>query len=247
MKKSVFVLVHPAWHGGWCWKKIVPLLLESGHQVFTPTLSGLGERTHLAHPAIGLETHVEDIVGVLKYEELRDVVLVGHSSGGMVITGAADRAPQQIAHVVYVDAFVPEHGQALLDLVPPERRHGLETAMKTEGDGWLLPRFAPLPWESIVRDMWGVSDDDDVRWMLRLLGPTPFGHFKDPVVRTNPAAELLPRTYIRCRLFQSARFDVHAEMASRTALWRYRELATSHHPAITTPRALTDLLLELVS
>jgi pimeloyl-ACP methyl ester carboxylesterase len=201
MKPKVFVLVHPAWHGAWFWKKVVPLLRESGHLVFTPTLTGLGERSHLARAEIGLEMHVNDVVNVLKYEDLREVVLVGHSSSGVVITGAADRAPQQIAHVIYLDAFVPEDGQAVLDLITPDRRQSFEGLVKTEGKGWLVPRFAPPPWETIVRDMWGVTHDDDVRWMLDRLGPTPFGHFKDPVQRTNPAAEKLPRAYIRCLQF----------------------------------------------
>jgi pimeloyl-ACP methyl ester carboxylesterase len=212
-----------------------------------PTLTGLGERSHLARADIGLDVHVDDVVNVLNYEELRDVVLVGHSSSGVVITGVADRAPEHIAHVVYLDAFVPEHGQAVLDLVAPDRRQVLEALVKTEGKGWLLPRFAPPPWETIVRDMWGVTDDDDVRWMLDRLGPTPVGHFKDPVRRTNPAAEKLPRTYIRCRKYPSPRFDQHGEMAQRTALWRYRELASSHHAAVTMPDTVTDLLLELAS
>jgi pimeloyl-ACP methyl ester carboxylesterase len=160
---------------------------------------------------------VTDIVNILKYEDLHDVILVGHRSSGVVITGVADRAPERIAHVVYLDAFVPDDGQAVFDLITPDRRQALERLVTSEGQGWLLPRFAPPPWETIVRDMCGVSDSDDVRWMLERLVPTPVGRFKDPVSRTNPAAEKLPRTYIRCRQFQTPRFDIHAEMARRTA------------------------------
>jgi len=245
--RDVFVLVHPAWHGAWFWRKVVPLLRERGHQVFTPTLTGLGERSHLARPEIGLDVHVNDVVNVLKHEDLRDVVLVGHSSSGAVITGVADRAPDQIAHVVYLDAFVPEHGEAVLDLVAPERRQMMEALVATEGNGWLLPRFALPPWNTIVRDMWGVTNDDDVRWMIERLSPTPVGHFKDPVHRTNPAAEKLPRAYIRCRQFPNPRFDQHAAMAQRSQLWRYRELASSHHAALTIPDKVADVLLELAS
>jgi pimeloyl-ACP methyl ester carboxylesterase len=244
MKSKTFVLVHPAWHGGWCWKKVVPLLREKGHSVATPTLTGLGERSHLARPEIGLEDHVTDVVSVLRSEDLRDVILVGHSSSGAVITGVADRAPEHIAHVVYLDAFVPDNGQAVFDLVAPERRQAMEQLVKSEGQGWLLPRFAPPPWETIVREMWGVTDSGDVRWMVERLLPTPVGHFRDPVRRTNPAAEKLPRTYIRCQHFKNPRFDVHAEMARRSEGWRYRELATSHHPAVTAPHKLAALLLE---
>jgi pimeloyl-ACP methyl ester carboxylesterase len=247
MKPMVFVLVHPAWHGAWFWKKVVPLLRQGGHLVFTPTLTGLGERSHLARPEVGLDVHVTDVINVLKYEDLHDVVLVGHSSSGAVITDVADRAPAQIAHLVYLDAFVPEDGQAVLDLITPERRQMMEALVRAEGNGWLLPRFAPPPWETIVRDMWGVTDDNDVRWMLDRLVPTPFGHLRDPVHRTNPVAEKLPRAYIRCRQFPNPRFDQHAEMAQRGGLWRYRELAASHHAAVTVPDKVTDLLLELAS
>ena len=195
-KSRVFVLVHPAWHGAWCWKKVAPLLRKSGHDVYAPTLTGLGERRHLARADVGLDIHVSDIVNVLHYEDLRDVILVGHSSGGAVITGVTDRAPQQIAHVIYVDAFVPDHNQSVFDLVAPERRQIMETLVETEG---------------------------------------------------NPTAMTVPRTYIRCRRFQSLRFDEHAKMARNTAGWRYRELGTSHHPAVTAPEALTELLLDVAS
>lgn len=123
----------------------------------------------------------------------------------------------------------------------------MEGLVKTEGNGWLLPRFAPASWETIVRDMWGVTDQEDVRWMLARLGPTPFGHLKDPVHRTNPAAENVPRAYIRCRQFPNPRFDQHAEMAQRSPLWDYRELAAPHHAAVTTPDNVADVLLELAS
>jgi pimeloyl-ACP methyl ester carboxylesterase len=247
MERNVFVLVHPAWHGGWCWKKLVPLLRARGHDVFTPTLTGLGDRSHLARPDVGLDVHVSDVVALLTYEDLTNVVLVGHSSSGAVITGAADRSPERLAHVVYLDAFVPSDGQSVLDLLAFERRQILEQLAKAEGHGWLLPRFAPPPWETIVRDLWGVTDAGDVRWMLDRLVPTPLGHFTDPVKRTNPAAEKLPRTYVRCPGFPSATFDRHADMARRTAHWQFRELPTSHHPAITAPERLAALLLGITA
>jgi hypothetical protein len=122
-----------------------------------------------------------------------------------------------------------------------------ETLVRTEGDGWLLPRFAPPPWKTIVRDMWDVTGDDDVRWMLDRLGPTPFGHLKDPVRRTNPEAEKLPRAYVRCLDFPNPRFDQHAGMARRGGVWRDRELAAPHHAAVTVPDKVTEVLLELAS
>jgi pimeloyl-ACP methyl ester carboxylesterase len=213
--------------------------------VLTPTLTGLGERSHLLRPDIGLDMHVSDVVNVLTHEDLHEAIVVGHSSSGAVVTGVADRVPERIARVVYLDAFVPEDGQAVIDLIAPERREILEALVKAEGDGWLLPRFAPPAWDTIVRDMWGVTNDDDVRWIVSRLGPTPFRHFKDPVRLTNPPARALQRTYVRCRLFPSARFDEHARMAQRGGGWRYRELATSHHPAVTAPERVADLLSEI--
>ena len=241
--KNPFVLVHPAWHGGWFWKKVVPLLNEAGHQAFTPTLTGLGERSHLARREIGLATHIHDVIQVLEYEELSGVVLVGHSSSGVVITGVAERVAERIAQIVYLDAFVPEDGQGVLDLLSPDRRQVLEALVKAEGEGWLLPRFAPPPWETIVRDFWGVRDETDARWLLRHLGPTPFSHFKDPVMRKDPRAARLPRSFIRCRQFPNPRMDQHGEMAKQSAAWRYRELDAGHHVAVTAPRAVVSALV----
>ena len=133
---GTFVLVHGAWGGGWAWRPTVGALLrEAGHEVFTPTLTGLGERAHLASPDIDLETHINDIVGVIEYENLHDVVLMGHSYGGMAITGVADRVPERLAHLVYVDAFVPEDGQSLADLIGPGTAEGMIARAQAEGDG----------------------------------------------------------------------------------------------------------------
>jgi pimeloyl-ACP methyl ester carboxylesterase len=243
---GTFVLVHPAWFGGWCWKKVALLLRAGGYDVHTPTLTGLGDRAHLARPEIGLNTHIEDITNFLKYEDLTGVVLVGNSSGGMVITGVADRVPELIAHIVYLDAFVPQDGQSMLDVIRPEQRPAMEALVQQEGQGWFVPRFAPPPWEKLVPG-WGITDEADQRWVLPRFRPTPFGHFKEAVSRKNAAAEKLSRTYIRCVQWQNAVYDRYAEAAQRTPGWRHRELATSHLPLITHPRELTDLLLEIVA
>ena len=241
---ATFVLVHPAWFGGWCWKKVAPPLRARGQDVHTPTLTGLGERAHLARSEVGLETHIEDIVNVLQWDDLSGVILVANSSGGMVITGVADRLPERIARLIYVDAFVPEDGQCLLEIIPPDRRSAMEALVETEEDGWLLPRFAPAPWERFVPHAWRITDEADLQWMLPRLAPTPFRHFTDPVRRRNPAAETVPRTYIRCLEWPHAGFDHYADAARRTAGWRCRELAAPHLPYITHPRELAELLLE---
>ena len=181
---------------------------------------------------------------MLEFEDLRLVILVGNSSGGMVITGVADRVPERLAQVVYLDAFVPEDNQSLVDLLPADRRQSMEALVKAEGHGWLLPRFAPPPWEKIVRDLWGVTSSDDVTWMLARLKPTPFRHFTDAVLRTNPAATKVHRTFIRCRQFRQPVFDKHATMAQHAG-WRYRELATPHLPYITHPAELAEVLVDV--
>ena len=243
--KATFVLVHPAWHGGWCWKKVKPLLEADGHDVRTPTLTGLGERSHLGRPDIGLDTHIQDVVNVLEYENLNGIIIVGHSSSGLVITGVADRAPQRISHIVYLDAFVPEDGQSMMDLIPPDRLKGMEARVQTEGKGWLLPSLAPVPWEKFIHDAWGVTDDADRRWMVARLGPTPFRHFTDRVHLANAATEKLPRTYVRCLKWPNPVFDRYAATARQGGVWRYRELATSHEAFITMPRELAGHLLEI--
>ena len=241
---TTYVLVHPAWHGGWCWKKTTPLLRARGHDVYTPTLTGLGERSHLAHPEIGLETHIQDVVNVLKYEDLGRVILVGHSSSGAVITGVADRVPEQLAHLVYLDAFVPADGQAMIDIIPLERRQGMEQRVQEEGKGWLLPSLAPTPWDQFLREAWRIADEADRGWMLARLTPTPFKVFTDPVRRSNPVAEKLPRTFIRCLQWPNPMFDRYAKTARQTTGWRYRELPTSHEPFVTHPQELANLLVE---
>ena len=242
--KMTYVLIHPAWFGGWCWKKVTPLLRAQGHEVFTPTLTGLGERAHLARPEIGLQIHVRDITNFIEYEDLRNVILVGNSSGGMVITGAADHMPERIAHIVFLDAFVPTDGQSILDVIPPDRRSALEAFVQKEGDGWLLPRFAPPPWEKLVTETWQVTEKADLEWILPRLRPTPFGHFKEPATRKNPAAEKLRRTYIRTQ-WPHPGFDRYAGAASGTAGWQLRKIPSSHLPFITHPGELAALLLEV--
>jgi pimeloyl-ACP methyl ester carboxylesterase len=245
--KATFVLVHPAWLGGWCWRKVVPLLRIRGHDVHAPTLTGLGERAHLIDRRIGLDTHIEDVTNLLVFEDLRRMILVGNSSGGMVITGVAERAPERVAGLVYLDAFVPEHNQSLVDLLPAERRQAMEGLVKSDGDGWLLPRFAALPWERIVRDLWGVTSSDDVSWMLDRLKPTPFRHFTDRLSLTSPTPGSPDRTYIRCRQFRQPVFDRHATMAQQTVGWRYRELATSHLPYVTHPAEVAEVLIDVAT
>jgi pimeloyl-ACP methyl ester carboxylesterase len=245
-RSATFVLVHPAWFGGWSWRKLAPLLRAAGHEVHTPTLTGLGERDHLLDRRTDLSLHVQDVVRVLDTEDLREVILVGNSSGGMVIAGVADAVPHRLRQVVYVDAFVPEDGQSLVDLVPPDRRQGMEDLVETEGEGWLLPRFAALPEERILRELFDVTAEEDLDWILPRLRPTPFRHFTERLRLGEPGR--IPRAYVRCRGHRMDRhpvFDRHAEMAAGTPGWRLVEINASHLPHITHPQALAETLIGL--
>ena len=161
---------------------------------------------------IVIRTHIDDGASVLTYDDLREVILAGTSSSGAVISGVADRVPERISQLVYIDAFVPGDGQAVFDLISPQRRPAMEALVESEGFGWLLPRYAAPPWEQVVRQVWQVADEADLRWMLARLRPTPFGHFTSPVRLVNPGAEQLPRTYIRCRGWMHPGFDRCAAM-----------------------------------
>ena len=174
MEPSTFVLVHGAWHGGWCWSRLAPLLRAAKHDVYIPTLTGLGERVHLLAPEIDLTTHIDDVLGVLTYEDLGNVVLVGHSYGGMVISGVVDQAGERIAHVVYLDAFLPEDGMSVRDYAPADVLDEMVTA---QGDGWRLPSF-------MFAADFGVTDPEDAAWVDSLLGDQPYGTFQQPIALT---------------------------------------------------------------
>ena len=240
------VLVHGAWAAGWCWRRVVPHLREAGHEVFAPSLTGLGERKHLATPQVGLDTHVQDIVGVLETEELDGVILVGHSYGGMVITGVAERVPERLAQLVYLDAFVAENGQSLCDLLPPAITQEWADRVQTEGDGWQLPSVRPGPWETVLREYWRVTDPADAAWLAAHLDPQPFKTMTGRLACTNSAARALPRTYIRCPMSGNPAFVQAAERAQRPGTgWQYFELPTAHLAMVTMPDKLAALLLKL--
>jgi len=214
-----------------------PLLRARGHRLVTPTYTGLGERAHLAHPDIDLDTHIDDILGVLRTEDLEGVVLVGHSYGGMVATGVADRAPERLAQLVYLDAFVPRNGEALLDLVSAEARDRMREAADDSGEGWRIPPN-PLPPD---------TDQIDVSWIMPRRVMQPRETFEQPISLTG-AGDLLPRTYIYCT--RPAPGDVFRQFAARARSeprWRSLEIDASHSPHVTAPEALAGLLSGLAT
>ncbi len=228
---SVFVVAHGAWSAGWAWKKMHPLMQVRRHRLVTPTCTGLGERAHLAHSGIDLETHIADIVAVLETEDLRDVVLIGHSYGGMVATGVCDRASERIAALVYIDAFAPRNGESVFDLLPPAARATRQPVASNGEEAWQIPP-GPMPQDTSA---------DDRAWAEPRRRPQPVGAFsqKLQLTRGEPA---IPRHYIYCsRHTPDDRFRQFYERAGREGWSRY-EIDASHNPHITAPEALADLL-----
>ena len=230
-----FVLVHGGWIGAWCWARVRPLLLAAGHHVFTPTLTGLGQRAHLLNPDVDLSTHIQDVVAVIESEELQRVVLVGQSYAGMVITGVADRLPECLSQLVYLDAFVPSDGQSLADLVGPQMMASLKEAAKSVGDGWRVP---PLPPQAC-----GVSEAQDVRWMARRMGFHPLKTMLEPLHLTKQNCAV-PKSFIYCNNPAMGFFEGFVEKAE-VENWNLYKLATGHTAMVTAPAELTRILLTI--
>lgn len=229
---ATFLVAHGAWTAGWSWKKMHPLMRAAGQRLLTPTLTGLGEREHLARPDIDLETHIQDLLGVLEFEELRDVVLIGHSYGGMVATGVADRARERIAQLVYLDAFVPQSGQSLFDLQTPEAQ---EKFRARAADGW---RVSPNPMPTD-------TPPEDLAWSNPKRRPQPIGTLEQKLAfRNGPLT--LPRHYIWCRLTGPHNFRRFHDAVQGQSDWRTYTLECSHNPHITMPEVVRDLLLGIV-
>ena len=234
MTQRTFLVAHGAWSAGYAWKKMHPIMAAAGHRLITPTYTGLGEREHLADPSNDLNTHIQDVLAVIKYEDLRDIVLIGHSYGGMVATGVADRARDRIAHLIYLDAFVPGDGESLFDLQRPEARKAMSEKVAA-GDGWRVPPN-PTPPD---------TSTEDREWLAERRLPQSVRCFDSPLRMTG--GELtLPRDYIYCtRIAPADTFGRFAERAKREAGWRYHEIDASHSPHVTAPEALLALLLTI--
>jgi pimeloyl-ACP methyl ester carboxylesterase len=219
------------------------MLNEAGHTAYTPTLTGVGERAHLGKLDVNLELHIQDILMVLEYENLHDVTLVGHSYGGMVVAGVADRAAEKLAQVIYIDAFVPGNNQSMLDLLPPQVRAGFERMAQEIGGRLMMP---PLPYASVGRIGEGGLPESEVRRLLDRRLPQPLDTYTQPVQLTNPGAATLSHTYILCTDKDPNDPFVHFARRAQAAGWRYNELESGHFPMLTMPRELARLLSQLV-
>jgi len=237
---ATFVLVHGGGHGGWCWQRLTPFLRRAGHEVYTPTLTGLGERAHLLGPDVDLDMHIDDVVAVLKYEDLHDVVLVGHSYGGMVITGVADRAPSRVGHLVYLDAATPTDGQSLADVSPDLMEMARSMGKVVDGVELVLNAMPE------AGRFYGVTDQEALEWMQGRLTPQPWRTFEQSLRLTDEqAVRRIPRTDIVC-VNPLGTGAVDVEERTRGA-HRVFEIDTGHDLMITEPEKVAGFLLELTS
>lgn len=237
---ATYVLVHGGAHGGWCYQRVARILRSAGHEVYTPTMTGVGERSHLLSPDVDLDLHIQDIVAVLEYEDLRDVILVGHSYGGMVITGVADRATDRVGHIVYLDAATPINGESLVDVAGRSMEAARAAGRVIDGvELVLFPGNEPLSY-------YGVTDPDDIAWMKSRLTPHPFRCFATPLRLTNEEALWdIPQTHIVCTSTLPSRDP--ARMAKAAAAGRLWDIDTGHDLMITEPKAVAELLLRVAS
>jgi pimeloyl-ACP methyl ester carboxylesterase len=236
---ATFVLIHGGGHGGWCYNKLSPLLREAGHLVYSPSLTGCGDRKHLVGADVGLATHATDVANLIEYDDLSDVILLGHSYGGMVITGAADRVPARIGKLVYLDAAHPKNGESLADVAKPMMQMA-QSMMRVEGGVELVlwpDALGPVGY-------FGVTDEADVAWMKTKLTPHPWKCFSEKLAMKDEAAvRRIRRFNINC-----TQALAHSEPEARARQLdgeRNFEIDTGHDLMITEPRAVADMLLEI--
>src|SRR5277367_2083239 len=230
---STFVLVHGAWHGGWCWKRVRRALQALGHDVFTPTLTGVADREHLLSPQVNLETHITDVVNLIRWEELSDVVLCGHSYGGCVISGVADRIPDRIGALVYLDAFVLENGQSIHDILPAAMKNSQLEQAQTSGEAWKVP---PIPAEAFH------VNAQDVAWVNRQCTAQPLATFQQPLRLTGKIAGIKNVTFILAAGWSPTPF-AHFHDRAKTQGWRTVSMACGHDVMLDMPEELARELL----
>lgn len=237
---ATFVLVHGGAHGGWCYRKVAARLRHAGHEVVAPTLTGLGERSHLLSADIDLDLHIRDVTAVLHYDDLRDVILVGHSYGGMVITGVGDRSPDRIGRLVYLDAANPVNGQSLVDVAGPIIEATRPAGQMVDGVELVL---LPTP---DAGAFYGVSGRDDLAWMDERLTGHPWKCFEQPLELRNEAAlSAIPTYHIVCTSTLATRDpEMIAKAQAEGRVW---DIDTGHDLMITAPEAVTEALLEVAA
>ena len=230
---TAFVLLHGAWHGGWCWSRVAAQLRSEGHSVFSPTLTGVSDRAHLLSPSVGLGTHVTDVVSLIDAEGLEDLVLVGHSYAGMVVSGVAEARPDALRLRIHLDAFVPNDGEAAIDLLPERVAHHYRESVAGPGFGWLIP---PRSLEVL-----GVTEQSDLDWLTPRLTPQPWATYAESVA-LGEAERSVPGAFIECTEWMRV-FRPQGERA-RERGWPVSEIPTGHEAMVTSPGRLAELLVE---
>jgi pimeloyl-ACP methyl ester carboxylesterase len=235
---AVFVLVHGGGHGGWCYQRVARILRGAGHEVYAPTLTGLGEREHLLRADIDLDTQITDVVKLLTFEDLRNVILVGHSYGGMVITGVADRATDRIGHRVYLDAAYPTNGQSLVDHAGPMLLAARQMGRVVDGIELVL-----FPSEQMAM-FYGVTDPEQIAWMTPRLTPHPWKCFEQKLWLTNEEAmRAIPESHIICTATIPGRDMPLLKARAQGRVW---DITTGHDLMITEPEWVAARLIEVV-
>jgi pimeloyl-ACP methyl ester carboxylesterase len=237
---QTFVLVAGAFSGGWIWSRVVHKLRSAGHTVYAPSNTGLAERAHLLSPGINLETFAKDIAGVIEAEELSDVVLVGHSFGGIPVSGAAELVASRVKHLVYLDALVVQPGKSAFDGLPAEVVAARKKAAQETSGGLSLPVPPPAAFADL-----GVTQDADVAWLKRRFTPHPLGAYDSPLIVKNPIGNGLPRTYVACTNPVFSPANPSKAWVKQQAGWNWIEIPTGHLPMVTAPDLLVQTLIKL--
>lgn len=227
-----FVLVHGAWHGGWCWRRVADRLERRGHKVYAPSLTGLGDRSHLIGTRPTVTTHIDDIANIIRFEDLQRVVLVGHSYGGIVISGVAEKVQPQIASIVFLDAFVPANGATIMSMSRQGLRDNVNAAIKRGALG-IPPAKAAY---------FNVNESDRA-FVDRKCTPQPIGTYGDPVKLAGARENIAKKTYIRAKGFNSTGFDAIAARLRTDPAWTVHDMPCGHDAMIDMPDRLTELLL----
>lgn len=236
---TAFVLVHGAWHGGWCWKDVVDLLRREGCEVHAPTLTGLGERSHLAHPYVTPDTHVDDILGIIRWRELDDVILVGHSYGGLIITGVADRLPNKTAGMVYIDGFVPAgSGDCLSAHTSDARLQAFLRQAEEDGSGYLVKPDLYEAW---------TDDPEKQQWLRRMCTPQPIRCFDLGLKLSGRHREIARRLYLVAGRNEGSLFQATYERLAGDPEWTTGVLPTMHDAMIERPDIVARRLIEFAS
>jgi pimeloyl-ACP methyl ester carboxylesterase len=244
---SVFLLVHGSAHGGWCWRRVVDRLGQFGHRVLTPTLTGLGERAHLLTPDVNLDTHCRDILNVIEAEELDDVILVGHSYAGIIISMVADRMAERLRHLVYLDAQVPQDGESWADRQPEIAIDRIRTALNYSAERGLRTPVMPFtPPFDTARSL-GVTDEADIAWVNRRVTDHPLATYLQPVRLKHPVGNGVARVYVSCTGVTLPLFDKAKRQLSTDPEWQFLTLDACHDCMITQPSAVARIFEDVAA